>query len=153
MVYSSRKYSTCSKNWINATDQRKKVIQYSLDGKKIQEFISIAEAARQTNSNQAKITLCCQFKRQTHNSYQWRYKEDECETIQKVNIPSTTAKQVAQIDINTGEIIAIYPSMSAAARAVDGTASAIINIVNHKKQTKTHKGYGWKLVEEIVQNN
>ena len=133
--------------------REKRVIQYSLNGKKIQEFISIAEAARQTNSNQAKITLCCQFKRQTHNNYQWRYKEDECETIQKVNMPCTTAKQIAQIDVNTGKIIAIYPSMSAAARAVDGTASAIINIVNHKKQTKTHKGYGWKLVEEIVQNN
>lgn len=133
--------------------REKKVIQYDLNGKKIQEFNSIAEAARQTNSSQNKITLCCQFKRKTHNNYQWRYKEDECDTIQRVDKPVTTPRQVAQIDINTGEIINIYPSMSMAAKAVNGTASAIINIINHKKQTKTHKGYGWKLVEDIVQNN
>ena len=40
--------------------------------------------------------------------------------------------------------------MSAAARAVNGTQSAISHVIKGDKQTKTHKGFGWKLVDEIV---
>ena len=131
--------------------REKKVIQYSLDGKKLREYVSLSEAARCTNSSSAKITLCCQFKRKTHNNFQWRFKEDECETIQRVEKPKTTPRKVAQIEPNTGKIIATFSSITSAAKAVNGSSSAISNIINHKKQTKTHKGYGWKLVEEIVQ--
>lgn len=131
--------------------REKRVIQYSLDGEKIQEFISLSEAARQTGSQGAKITLCCQFQRKTHNGFQWRYKEDEQDSIQKVNEPSTKKKAVAQINPKTNEIIAIYESIADAARAVNGTSSAIIHVIKGDKQTKTHKGFGWKLVEDIVQ--
>lgn len=131
--------------------RQKKVIQYGLNGEKIAEFVSAREAARQTNSSDAKIVICCQYKRKTHNGFQWRYKEDESDRLQSVDKPKTTPRPVAQIDINTGEVIATYPSMAAAAKAVNGSNSAITNIINHTAQTKTHKGYGWKLVEEIVQ--
>ena len=131
--------------------REKRVIQYSLDGEKIQEFISLSEAARQTGSQGAKITLCCQFQRKTHNGFQWRYKEDEQDSIQKVNESPTKKKAVAQINPKTNEVIATYESIADAARAVNGTSSAIIHVIKGDKQTKTHKGFGWKLVEDIVQ--
>lgn len=131
--------------------REKKVIQYSLDGEKIQEFISLSEAARQTGSQGAKITLCCQFQRKTHNGFQWRYKEDEQDRVQKVNESPTKKKAVAQINPKTNEVIATYESIADAARAVNGTSSAIIHVIKGDKQTKTHKGFGWKLVEDIVQ--
>lgn len=131
--------------------REKKVIQYSLSGEKIQEFVSLSEAARQTDSQSAKITLCCQFKRKTHNGFQWRFKEDEQNSIQKVSEPITKKKQVAQIDPKTNEVIATYESIAAAARAVNGTGSAITHVIKGDKQTKTHKGFGWKIVEDIVQ--
>ena len=131
--------------------REKRVIQYSLDGEKIQEFISLSEAARQTGSQGAKITLCCQFQRKTHNGFQWRYKEDEQDRVQKVNESPTKKKAVAQINPKTNEVIATYESIADAARAVNGTSSAIIHVIKGDKQTKTHKGFGWKLVEDIVQ--
>lgn len=126
------------------------VIQYSLDGEKLNVYCSISEAARQTNSVSEKIVQCCQHQRKTHNNFQWRYKEEEADKIQSVEAPKTKAKQVAQIDMQTGKIIAIYDSYTQAAKAVNGTQSAITHVIKGDKNTKTHKGYGWKLVDEIV---
>jgi hypothetical protein len=139
------------KTGLMSPTREKRVIQYSLNGEKIQEFISLSEAARQTGSQGAKITLCCQFQRKTHNGFQWRYKEDEQDSIQKVNESPTKKKAVAQINPKTNEVIATYESIADAARAVNGTSSAIIHVIKGDKQTKTHKGFGWKLVEDIVQ--
>lgn len=126
------------------------VVQYDLQGNKLNEFISLAEAARLTNSSVEKIVLCCQRVRKTHNDFQWRYSSEANESLQAVEECRTKPKRVAQINPKTGEIIKIYNSMTQAAKAVNGSASAIINIINHTKQTKTHKGFEWKLVEDIV---
>ena len=130
--------------------RERKVIQYSLDGKKLAEYVSISEAARQTNSTAEKIILCCQYQRKTHNNFQWRYKEEEASSIQSVEKPKTLAKRVAQLDSKTGEILNIYDSMRQAAKAVGGTQSAITHVIKGDKSTKTHKGFGWKLVDDIV---
>ena len=53
----------------------KRVIQFSKDGKKIKEFFSIMEAARQTNSNQSHIGSVCSGKRKSHNGFMWKTKE------------------------------------------------------------------------------
>lgn len=130
--------------------REREVIQYSLDGEKIKVYCSINEAARQTNSLVEKIVQCCQYQRKTHNNFQWRYKEDEADKIQSVEAPKTSPKKVAQLDPKTGEVIAIYDSYCQAAKAVGGTQSAITHVIKGDKGTKTHKGYGWKLVDEIV---
>ena len=127
------------------------VVQFDLDGNKIAKYVSMREAARATNSDDAKICLCCQLQRKQHNGFQWRY-ENECgEKLQKIKDYATKPKRVAQIDPKTGEIIAIYDSFCQAAKAVNGTQSAITHVIKGDKNTKTHKGYGWKLVEDIVQ--
>lgn len=130
--------------------REREVVQYSLNGEKIKVYCSINEAARQTNSLVEKIVQCCQYQRKTHNNFQWRYKEDEADKIQPVEAPKTSPKKVAQLDPKTGEVIAIYDSYCQAAKAVGGTQSAITHVIKGDKGTKTHKGYGWKLVDEIV---
>lgn len=130
--------------------REREVVQYSLNGEKIKVYCSINEAARQTNSLVEKIVQCCQYQRKTHNNFQWRYKEDEADKIQSVEAPKTSPKKVAQLDPKTGEVIAIYDSYCQAAKAVGGTQSAITHVIKGDKGTKTHKGYGWKLVDEIV---
>lgn len=149
---------TASENTQHAVDtglflptREKSVTQFSLDGEKIATYKSASEASRETNSLQEKITMCCQRQRQTHNGYQWRYTNEAGEKIQAVSKPKTSARPVAQIDPITNEVIAIYPSITAAAKAVNGSSSAIVNIINKTKKTKTHKGFGWILVEDIVQ--
>lgn len=128
-----------------------KVTQFSLEGDKIAEFASMSEAARATNSLVEKICMCCERKRITHNGFQWRYSNECGERLQKVMLPKTMPKQVAQINITTNQIIAVYESITQAAKAVNGSSGAICNIINHKTQTYTHKGYKWKLLEDIVQ--
>jgi len=56
-------------------DNRKKVLQKSLDGKTIKIWDSINEAATNTNSINSKIISCCKGNRKTHNKYKWEYYE------------------------------------------------------------------------------
>ena len=138
------------KNGLMLPTREKPVIQYDLNGNKIKEFISVNEACRQTNSLNSKIIECCQLTRKTHNGFQWRYKNESSETIQRVNKPITNPQRVAQINPETNEIIAIYDSICQAAKAVNGTQSAITHVLKGDKNTYTHKGFKWKLVDEIV---
>ncbi len=54
----------------------KGVYQCSLDGEFVNYFESGHIAAKETNSMQSKISLCCQGKRKTHNGFKWFFKED-----------------------------------------------------------------------------
>lgn len=87
--------------------------------------------------------------RKTTNDYQWRY-YDDIQDVGKVEKTFLTGKKVAQCDEN-GNILNIYPSFREAARAVDGTSSAISKVCSGTNIR--HKGFRWKLVEEIVQED
>ena len=112
-------------------------------------FESASEAARQTGGSQSKITMCCRRQRDSANDYQWRY-YDDIQDVQKIEKRFITGKQVAQCD-EEGNILNIYPSFKEAARAVNGTSSAISRVCSGTNIR--HKGYKWKLVEEIVQED
>lgn len=124
------------------------VNQYNLNGELMLSFESASEAARQTGGNQSKITQCCRRQRKTENDYQWRY-VDDIQDVEKVQKKFITGKQVAQCD-DDWNIIAIYSSFMEAARAVQGTSSAISRVCSGLNIH--HKGYRWKIVEEIVQD-
>lgn len=53
------------------------VLQYTTDGIFIKEFISVAEASRQTTINKSCIRDCCRGKQKSAGGFIWRYKEDE----------------------------------------------------------------------------
>lgn len=125
------------------------VIQYNLDGMQMATFESASEAARQTGGSQSKITMCCRRQRQTANDYQWRY-YDDIQDVTKIEKKFITGKKVAQCDEN-GNILAIFPSFKEAAKAVDGTSSAISRVCSGTNIR--HKGYKWKLVDDIVQED
>ena len=125
------------------------VIQYNLNGEQMATFESAAEAARQTGGSQSKITMCCRRQRDSANDYQWRY-YDDIQDVQKIEKKFITGKKVAQCD-EEGNILKIYPSFREAARAVNGTSSAISRVCSGTNIR--HKGYKWKLVEEIVQED
>ena len=127
----------------------KAVIQYSLEGKQMATFESASEAARQTGGSQSKITMCCRRQRQTANDYQWRY-YDDIQDITKIEKKFITGKKVAQCD-EEGNILQIYPSFKQAAEAVNGTSSAISRVCSG--MNIRHKGYKWKLVDDIVQED
>lgn len=125
------------------------VIQYNLNGEQMATFESASEAARQTGGSQSKITMCCRRQRDSANDYQWRY-YDDIQDVQKIEKKFITGKKVAQCD-EEGNILKIYSSFKEAARAVNGTSSAISRVCSGTNIR--HKGYKWKLVEEIVQED
>ena len=125
------------------------VVQYNLNGEQMATFESASEAARQTGGSQSKITMCCRGQRDSANDYQWRY-YDDIQDVQKIEKKFITGKKVAQCD-EEGNILKIYPSFKEAARAVNGTSSAISRVCSGTNIR--HKGYKWKLVEEIVQED
>lgn len=129
--------------------RKKAVIQYNLNGDRMATFESASEAARQTGGSQSKITMCCRRQRESANDYQWRY-FDDIQDVQKIEKKFITGKQVAQCD-EEGKVLNIYPSFKEAARAVNGTSSAISRVCSGTNIR--HKGYKWKLVEEIVQED
>lgn len=128
--------------------RKRPVVQYSMDGQQMMVFNSLAEAERQTGVRQSKITLACQRKRRSAGDYQWRY-ADDVQDVVAIEKKWFAGKKVAQCDEDFN-IIKIYNSYNEAARAVNGSSSAISRICSGTNQR--HKGYRWKLVEEIVQD-
>lgn len=124
------------------------VIQYDLKGNQMMTFTSATEAARQIGGSQEHITQCCKRQRETDHDYQWRYADDPNPDVHEVQKRYITGKRVAQCD-EEGNILNIYPSFKEAARAVKGTSSAISRVCSGTNIR--HKGYKWKLVDEIVQ--
>lgn len=126
------------------------VIQYSLAGEEMITYASATEAARELNLQQSKITECCKRNRMTTGDFQWRYVDDPNKDVQPITDRKAyhPGRRVAQMD-DEDNIIAIYPSFSQAAQAVNGSGSAIANVCNGKNIH--HKGFKWKIVDEIVQ--
>lgn len=61
-------------NISNSHPTKKVVEQYSLGGAKINEYISINEAARQTGIRVGDISACCNSKQKTAFGYIWKFK-------------------------------------------------------------------------------
>lgn len=62
----------------NYKNAQKEVIQFTKDGKFVNEFPSIHEASRCTGINQGQICYCCKNMKRytTAGGFKWKYKED-----------------------------------------------------------------------------
>lgn len=55
--------------------KRKPVLQYSLTGEFMKEWVSTSTAARETGVNVGNISLCCRGKYKQAGGYRWEYKK------------------------------------------------------------------------------
>jgi len=62
-----------TKNILKANPE-KEVLQYDLNMNLLNEFKSLAEAARSINGSHGNISMCCQGKRKTAYKFIWKYK-------------------------------------------------------------------------------
>lgn len=54
---------------------KRKVVQYSIDGKKIKEYDSMTIASKETNTRREHISHCCNGKRKTCGGFIWKFKK------------------------------------------------------------------------------
>ena len=72
------------------------------------------------------------------------------EDIESIEQRKNIKKRVGQYDLQ-GNLINVYESYREAARAVNGTPSAISRLCAGTVNLHTHKGFVWKIVDDIVQ--
>lgn len=142
-----------------ASSLRKAVVQYSLEGIKINEYKSLAEASSLNNFKaNTSISSCCKGKANTAYGYMWRFKEEVVEEKippyngtkmteeQKNRLANMFRKKVNQYSIN-GEYIETYISIQEACRQIKGKSSTPISHAC-KKIKETAYGYRWEYAEE-----
>lgn len=123
------------------------VNQYDLNGNYIKTWESATEAGRYYGTQGAHITDCCNYKRRRCKNFMWRYADDDSSILPYID---RRAKEVYQIDKDTGKIVAKHKSIADAARAVDGNAPNIIFACSSKYTSTQYKGYVWRYVDQDI---
>ena len=124
----------------NSERQRKRVYQYSLDGKFLNEFESIADAAWFLNTEDSLISKAAHGYINQSNGYRWSF--EKLDSLKEEYIPHK--KEIRQYS-KSGEFIQSFPSIREAARAIgkteEGAGSNICAVAKGKR--KTAYGYIW----------
>jgi hypothetical protein len=127
------------------------VLQFTKEGKFVQEYLSIGEAARDLKINPKLILACLKGESKMAAGCQWLYRadpnfDDGIFDIKPVSLsPNWSRKPVCQYD-QEGHFIREYPSVSEAAAAMGITAGAISYSLDRPKRTTA--GYIWKFKKE-----
>ena len=129
----------------------KKIYQYDLNGRFIQEFYSMKAAAEALGLSGANLTTCCQEKQKTVGGFQWSYEKKDflnpmINERDQNHYWSTNKKDINQFSKN-GDFIASFPSAHEAARANNIKGSSHITECCTGKR-KTCGGYIWRYKED-----
>lgn len=126
------------------------VIQYTLSGEFVKEFITIVAAEKELNINGSQITACCQNKKnkKTAGGYVWRYKDPERWTppvySDNTNHPSIYKDQQKALIQYTmqGVFIKEWSSIRQTERETGITRSTITS--SCKKPNRSAGGFLWR---------
>lgn len=119
---------------------RRRVNQIDISTNKIiHTYDSVREAAVCISCNNSYLSKICKDKKIAFG-YKWEYQDNNY--VKK----DFTAKPVCKLDLKTGEVLEVYPSGSAAAKAVGGDSSYISKVCRGIQ--KSSKGFGWKFLED-----
>ena len=94
----------------------KKIKQYDLDGNYISTYSSIAEAAKEFNTDTSNISAALSGKNKSAIGFQWRYEEDEPPGLYN-GTRAYNKKSIVQLDKDKN-FVAEYNSISSGARSV-----------------------------------
>lgn len=116
---------------------------YKIDpntNKILEEFESVSSAARSVNGDNSTLSKICDTNKIGYG-FRWKYKEQDY--VKKDFSP----KAVCQLDLKTREILQVFPSISAAARAINGDSSYLSKVCRGIQ--KSSKGFGWCYLSDI----
>lgn len=104
-------------------------------GKVIATYNTISEASKSTGSQNGKITMVCQGKRNSHNGYRWEY-------VNKGHLNTQVKTKIKRVVNETGEET-IYSSMSEASRALGKDPSTFTSHFKKKGNPFSMWGSTW----------
>ena len=97
----------------------RRINQYDLDGHYIRTFDSIADAKRLVPGTSSLAKVLAGKKRcKSAGGYQWKYYNGNCDDIEPIVINSVM-RPILQIDPDTDEVVAEFPSIAEAAKALN----------------------------------
>lgn len=141
-IWTAQKYDRVDPQTI-IDNTKRPVYAYRLDGTFYKGFDSITAAAKAVEGNRGDIKKCIEGKLRFSKGYIWE--DQKVDVVEPVKTGRNGSKPVKQIDPNTNEVIAIFESQSAAARAIGVSSSSGIGKVCQGKQ-KTSAGYRWEFL-------
>ena len=128
--------------------RKKKVKQYTLDGKFIKEYDGLNEAARKTDININRIVACCKHRQHQAYGFQWCYVGDEKFVVN--NLRLRTEFEAQKVICFDGVKKVVFESAKSAARFVKGGKHPILDrckgIIGHK----LYKGYYWCYEKDFI---
>ena len=122
----------------------KKINQYSLDGKFIKTWDSIASVEERLKIACGSIVKCCKNQLKSAGNYVWRYYNGDNSNISPIH-RSTNAKSVVQYSIN-GELVKEFSSIKEAQIFTGILRSEICSCCKYR--VKTAGGYVWRYAGE-----
>lgn len=121
------------------------VVQYDMNGKYLNEYSSISEAAKLNNIKSTNIQTALNNNRHYSSGYLWYYKK-ECGDAKIVSVNSRFAKYYIPVDKYdlSGNFIQSYNTIIEAAKDNNTLNSTIYHIVNNHKNYKSVNGFTFK---------
>ena len=123
-----------------AKSMGKVVYRYQMTGEYIDEFWSIAEAGRKTETRSADIVACLNGSQQSANNYRWSFIKSNNIGEYKATM-ANKKKCVIKYDENNN-FIEEFESISAAARSVD--LKGLSGIIKSCENNVLCRGYKWR---------
>lgn len=123
------------------SSSKRKVIQCDLDGNFISRYDSVQEASEKTGANRTTISGVLSQKYKSANGFIFVYEEDFPIKDLSIYQKKKKGRKVAQIDIESGEIVNIYDRIADAGRALGVNYKVIHKVVDMPDRTAF--GYKW----------
>lgn len=122
----------------------KKVVQCDLEGNFIAKFNSVKEASEKTNTGRSRISSVLTGRNKTANDFIFVYEEDF--PIKDINFykKGKKGRRIAQVDIESGNIINVFNRATEAGEYVKGSYKAILKVVDIPERT----AYGYKWISQ-----
>lgn len=123
----------------------KQVLQYSLDGFFVKEFISANNADNEMKLPSGKVSSVCAGKRKSAGGFMWRFKTDNY-PLQITPYKNNNEKPVIQFNAD-GSIIKEWNNAAEASKQLGISASGITGCCKGYNKYKSAGGYHWKYKE------
>lgn len=123
------------------SSSKRKVIQCDLDGNFISRYDSVQEASEKTGANRTTISGVLSKKYKSANGFIFVYEEDFPIKDLSIYQKKKKGRKVAQIDIESGEIVNMYDRIADAGRTLGVNYKVIHKVVDMPDRTAF--GYKW----------